>query len=98
MKITTQEFRVLCTRAAGTSSPPRKGFLPATENQDREQRLVYAKGRGATLASRRKGARRVAKEIMGCMGWDRFTTELTIADEELANAEFRDQYLRESGE
>lgn len=90
-RITTQEFQVVCTRVAGGM---RRN--PLCKDQDTERRTVYAKGRGSSVRSRRKNAERDAREVMACHGWDRFHAKLTIGDEELANAAYRDRYLQDS--
>ena len=87
-KIITQEFRVLCSRPSGGLQRSR-----TSKNQDQDLQTVYASGRGASVGTRMKNAKRAAMKAMSSQGWNRFSVSLTIADEELALAEYRDRYL-----
>lgn len=78
---TEQEFKITAFRPAGGLDRD-----PTAPNQDEDQIVVYASGRGKTMKDRRERAKARAMEVLSPHGWDRCTASLTMMD---ADNEYR---------
>ncbi len=77
MRPDEQEFIVHCWRPAGGQKRN-----PDAYDQDEEKILVYAYGRGPDVRARMRSAKRRCARRLGNLGYDRFSSALTIADAE----------------
>jgi len=77
MRPDQQEFIVYCWRPSGGQTRSK-----VAHDQDEDKITVYCSGRGPDVRTRMRSAKRKAAKRLKCLGYDRYSAALTIADAE----------------